>query len=248
MLPLAPLLLWLGACASTPEPVSDLAKPETIFAATPASAAVAVNAPQQLQGFTLMSVDAAEDEATGTRVRYQSHAFADLVLDAFAYFVGFTDQNDAVISDFELGFGEYMADAVQQGYYRNYTPISHGRVSVEFPFGSREGAWRLFTIETADYNLLSATYLFYRPPFGIKLRASHPPTITDDMLRRHVDHFASQLLPQLTVRRNQGCSSVAPDASAEARMHAAMMGCSDYDALISSGSAGRNESPAGSGQ
>ncbi len=238
----------LAGCTSGPASVSrsasTTAPPAQTFPGIPADAAVAVAYPTEIDGFTFGSIAASDDAAAGTRLRYHSDGFSDLILDAFAYMVGFTDQPEAVLVDFERSFAEYMAGAVQQGHYISYTPREAGRMPIRFSFGSREGVWQLFDLRTEQTDLLSLTYLFYRAPFAIKIRASHPPTITPDMLRRHVDYFVEQLVPALVIRNQQGCGSLSPvnvganpsaaaliEAATQSLVQDAMKGCRDYDQL-----------------
>jgi len=230
------LPLLLAACAASSPPRDT--------GTSGAGPAVSVEAPRILEGFDLVGRNATGDEEIGTQLRYRSHALADLVLDVFAYVVGFTDDGEAVLTDFEAGFEDYMRVAKAQGSYDSFRVLQQGRLPVDYVFGRREGSWSLFTASAAGQELLSITYLFYRPPFAVKLRASHPPNITPMILRGHTDTFALQLLPELQIRRTRGCDApvaVNVDTAAtreqitsapgNAALLSGMQGCTDYDLL-----------------
>lgn len=228
--------LALTGCASTaPRSIAEDA----------ASPPISVSYPRVLKGFTFVSELADDDPVVGTRLGYSSQLLGQLTLHSFVYLIGFSADPEPVLTDFEDGFPSYMQAAKDQGAYDDFKLIENGRLQVEYPFGPRQGIWYRFTVTKGGLESNSLTYLFYRAPFAIKIRATHPLGISGDLLRQHIDVFAEQLLPQLSIRNARDCSAdvtieVDPEGPAEAllaailesRLYRAQLGCEDYDQLV----------------
>jgi hypothetical protein len=246
-------LAMLAGCASVPSQQATPTAAHTTGlqprthawkANIPAHAAVAVNQPSDIAGFEFEMLDPNPDPEVGTMLRYRSATDPGFAIDAFVYIVGFTDEPGLVLADFEQGFGAYMQGAIDAGSYTEYHHRASGRLSIDYPFGSRDGSWQAFHIGIPGLQtaLTSITHMHYRAPFAIKLRASQPRMTSDHALREAVAGFAVQLLPRLEMRRNQGCPEdtrihVNPasgsvgllDSMSATLLESGMRGCSDYD-------------------
>lgn len=215
------------------------------FAGMPAHASVLVAYPESLEGFEFRRVEAYPEPENGTALRYASGTFPDMRIDAFVFFVGFSEDPEPVITEFEATFDAYMDNAIDAGAFRAWRPVDSGRTRITYPFGERTGLWWLFDFDLVEpeMTLASVTQLHYRAPFAIRIRASHPPTVDGAELAANVDDFAGKLLPELTIRLARGCDGAlnvhvreGGDARAmalalgEALLEAGKRGCSDYDA------------------
>lgn len=226
----------LSACATTAPPGSTKSKQD--------SPALDVAYPEHLEGFTFRSMPmASPNPSWGTQLNYASGVFPELRLDVFAYHVGFTTDEELVVSQYEAFFPVEIGEAVAAGSYLGFTVQEQGRMPVTVNGRTREGAWFHFQLQLTELNRTSITHFHYRPPFAVKIRASHPDTLDAHNFREHIADFARQLVPELEITRTQGCDNVEirvdPDAGEdsfataleEALLDSGRRGCQDYDAI-----------------
>lgn len=220
----------LSACAGNPRKAGNAEEP-----------ALHVDYPEQLDGFTFQSVPHASHHASwGTQLNYGSGVFPELRLDVFAYHVGFSEDDERVVSEYEAFFPLEIGRAVEAGSYSAFTVHEQGRMPITVNGRTREGAWFHFQLERPDLDRTSITHFHYRPPFAVKIRASHPDTLEPFNFREHIADFARQIVPRLEIRRAQGCDidvevdpAAGEDALAlaleDALLQSGRIGCQDYD-------------------
>lgn len=233
------LSLLLAGCPSSPV---KQAEPEP---------AILVEFPEALDGFRHTQTNATSDPSYGTHLRYTSTYFPAARVDVFAYLIGFTPDQELVLEQFNRHFNDEIQVAMDHGTYVGFTPGSQGRIAVTYPWGDRDGVWHHFRLESPSQELSSIAYLFYRAPFGVKLRISQPLPVDEEALLAAMHSFAQDLLPRISLRRSQGCNDgltidvaldrekselenaiAFGDALSEAMIQRGSIGCADYDKAV----------------
>jgi hypothetical protein len=230
------LLLLLAACAGTG------ARPGPSFAV-----AVEVSAPESVAGFTREFIKPDPDRLVGTQLRYRSQRWPELLLDVFVHVVGFTADGELPVQDFAAGFDGYMAESERLGIYRSIEVSERGFLDVELAAGIPKRGFRaVFEAESGADAIISLTHFFYRAPFALKFRNSHPAYAPPRFVAEEADRFVRALLPELSMVDRIACPDgvrlVLPGVPAggadagradliEAFMAAARAGCLDYDRL-----------------
>jgi hypothetical protein len=240
---LAAATIGLAACAGTgvgPGPSSTVA--------------VEVSAPESVAGFTREFVKPDPDRFVGTQLRYRSQRWPELLLDVFVHVIGFTADGDLPVQDFAAGFDLYMAESERLGIYRSIELLERGFLDAELAAGIPKRGFRaVFEAESGEQAIISLTHFFYRAPFALKFRSSHPAHAPPQFVAEEADRFARTLLPELSMVDRIACPDGArlvlpatPATSADARradlieafMAAARAGCLDYDRLAAAHASG----------
>lgn len=184
------LLLVLGACASTRGPLPTSA----------AQASVEVETGGTLKLLERRAAHFYPDARLGTKVGYALPELPWVQFDLFAYRVGVDDDLPGALGKLREGFKSELAAAAAQDVFKASSFHSDGAFEVATHALTASG-WRArFDMEMADGPRLgSLVYLFYRPPFALKVRASfpdHAPQASDDA----VDAAVRELIPALKVQ------------------------------------------------
>lgn len=242
--------LLLAGCAGSP----------TRPAASDQAPALIVEYPTELRGFRSVESHARPDPKYGTHIRYVSTDYPAARIDMFAYPIGFTPDPEDVLGSFPDVMDGELKYTVENGAYDGFAPMDSGRLLAEFPWGERAGAWQAYRIDVRPVPVSSLAYLFYRAPFGIKLRVSQPLPVDEDALLQTMHAFARDLVPRIAVLRNQGCDNTPPvtakldegvdensgamalaDAVSAHLVQLGMEGCFDYDKAVWMGKGIRRE-------
>ncbi|MCP5476917.1 MAG: hypothetical protein H7A19_18970 [Rhodanobacteraceae bacterium] len=184
-----------------------------------------------------------------------SPEFPEMRVNLFAYLVGIGDEEEALAS-IDEGLVASLKYAQTQGVYRELEDLDLAPSAVSVSIGSRQrkGLRRIHraTLENGAQTL-SISYVFYRPPFAIKYRASFS-ALGNESYDREVDRLVRASLGKLSVRSPSLCAQAPEDheirigrevleengeltvvrALGEMRVRRAQWGCEDLEAVLSS--------------
>ena len=203
---------------------------------------VEVEHPKSVAGFTVESVHQAEDPFEGTRVRYQSADFEGLRVDLFAYLVGVHDDHAVALDSLRDSFVGSMELAKTKGIYQSYEFLDRTNLTIEVNGRPRPARYlRHVQVSPTNGELISLTYLLFRPPFALKVRASFP-SAGNESFNEAVERFVRAVIPAIQVTYPASCTDttihVDPDADSceelprklvESYQHSAALGCADFE-------------------
>lgn len=125
--------------------------------------------------------------------------------DLFAYQVGVSRDLPAALELLREGFQQELEMARKAGLHNARAPNAQGEFAVATHALTAKG-WRArFDMEKPEGVLGSLVYIFYRPPFALKVRASFPgyaPAETDAA----IDDAVRELLPNIEVVAAAACA------------------------------------------
>lgn len=208
-LALATLMVLLAACGASPTRRGDAPSTSEAAEALLVPVAIEFEAPD---GWQVLEKHHYESAALGTVLRLRVEEWAWVKLDLFAYEVG-------VVSDLDKGLAQIVDNhraemdyAVEQGVYQSWTAGSQSEFAVEAHPVLATGARLPLRIQKADEEQGSTSYLFYRPPFALKVRASFPGYV-DARTEEAIDAAVRQLIPAVKVTAPQACEGKAIELS-----------------------------------
>mgnify|MGYP001766107243 CR=1 FL=1 len=224
----AGLVLLLNACATAPV----------------TSRRVEVEHPQSVAGFKREDIVPAEDPQVGTRIRYSSPNFDALRIDLFAYVVGTSDDIEGTLDLIREGFESSMDYAVEHGAYKRIEWL--GSENLLVPISGRQRPARFLRNVQESQNgfvQMSHTYLMYRPPFALKVRASFP-VAGNTGYNEAIREFVFALMPEIKVTMPAACTDIKivfdpheegacelMEKLLQSSVYEGLRGCEDYESV-----------------
>jgi len=141
----------------------------------------------------------------GTRLRLRLDDWPWVRLDLFAYAVGVTDNIADGLAAITRNYRAEMDYAVEQGNYASWALERESAHRVATHQLLADGNKLVLRIDRQDEQLGSMTYLYYRPPFALKVRASYPG-YADERTEAAIDAAVSELIPAIRVTAAEFCS------------------------------------------
>lgn len=202
-----------------------------------------------------------ENAQSGTQINFRIPEWPWVKFDVFAYRVGVGDDLKQALDRLQLDFKRDLQYAAEQGLMTLEEMESEGAFSVPTHELTATG-WRgRFHLKREGETKGSLAYLFYRPPFAIKVRASFT-AYADQRTDKAVDEAVRELLPAMQVTAAQSCRGKSMEvlipsdldeqpeaiqkrtfivAMAKAVLRSALDGCTDLELALRTTSAACEE-------
>lgn len=199
------------------------------------------------EGWQVLAREHYEHAAEGMRMRLRLDEWPWVRMDLFAYQVGVSGDVAEGLEGAVQQFSAEMDYVVEQGAYQGWTLERRTTISVAGPELLANGTKLTMRVDKAGEQEGSLTYLYYRPPFALKVRASYPGHV-DERTEAALDVAVSELIPALKVTAPRACDGrkievrlppADPEMKAEdavryllvplarAQLRHALMGCAD---------------------
>ena len=186
-----------------------------------------------------------------------------VTFDLFAYRVGVTDDLEGGLRSLLDQYRADMDAAVEQSTYAGWEELGRHSFEAEGHPLVRTGVRLKLQVRRDDSVGGSLTYLFYKPPFALKVRASYPAR-DDEATEPALDAAVRRLIPAVEAIAERDCQGQSVELSlpedsdemsdgqreqvrlqafSEAALHHALRGCADLEGLLWTGPASRVASP-----
>ena len=200
-------LLLLAACAGSPTIRTDPDKGAGQRALVPVE--IDFETPS---GWQVLQREHYESAELGTRMRIRLDEWPWVRMDLFAYRVGVTDNLTRGLEQVVTQHRDDLDAAVEQGAYQRWTALEAADFKVDgHPLLSTGKRLSLRIVRGGDEEG-STSYLFYRPPFALKVRASYPGHV-DARTEAAVDAAVRTLIPAVEIDAPAHCADQAIEIS-----------------------------------
>ncbi len=184
------LALLVGGCAAGPSKVQQQER-----STPPVAVEIEFEAPA---GWTEVQRHHFDEAGLGIRLRLKLDEWPWVRMDLFAYQVGVTDDLAIGLRDVVNTHRAELDYAVENGRYTGWTLLAESDFEVADHPVLTQGKRLSLRLQLDGDEQGSTSYLFYRPPFALKVRASYPG-FADVRTEEGVDAAVRELIPAVEV-------------------------------------------------